>query len=326
MATRPRHSEQPSQCLRWPAGLWQASILSAVLALSSCDRAPAPDATPASTVLLRVGRLSVTESDLQQELLNRGLQQAAAAQRAEVLKDLGRRAQLAAAALEAELLQDSEVRAGLARLLSARLKETRLEPKLRELSAAITAEDLQRAYKANLSRYQSSARRQAAVLWLDPGPDPRRRERYQLKLTEALQFYQSQSQLQANPAEGFSVLSVDHSEHQASRYKGGVAGWFSKDGAPDAWSRAVSEIVFGLGKLGSISGVVERPEGLFVVRFMAEQPASQQSLEQVKPQLERQLRAEAQQRIEAEFYGALESRHPIERVAQPAAGIPTKGG
>jgi hypothetical protein len=107
------------------------------------------------------------------------------------------------------------------------------------------------------------------VLWLNPNGDPARGKQYEEKLTAAREWFFKSGELKDHPAEGFSVLSVDHSEHAASRYKGGVVGWLEREGGMDAWSKAVAEIAFSLKEPGEVSAVTARPEGVFLVRYMA---------------------------------------------------------
>ena len=149
------------------------------------------------------------------------------------------------------------------------------------------------------------------MLWLNPGPDPARKHAYVEKLGQARDWLFNESDLADHPDKGFSVLGVDYSEHAASRFKGGVVGWFEPGGGADAWSRAVAEMVFSLEQDGEVSEVIERDEGIFLVRLMERKPAVTRSFESAKAQLEQQERARLRKQLEDEFEQAIEERYPI---------------
>jgi hypothetical protein len=104
---------------------------------------------------------------------------------------------------------------------------------------------------------------------------------------------------------------VDHSEHAASRYKGGVVGWQRRGGGPDDWSKAVSEIVFSLTDPGEVSAVISRPEGVFLVCYMALDPAVERSFDSVRGQLEKFERQQMREKLEREFEGTIQAKYPV---------------
>ena len=66
-------------------------------------------------------------------------------------------------------------------------------------------------------------------------------------------WFFAQSELVKQPDQGFSVLSVDYSEHAATRFKGGVFGWIEAGGAGSDWSRELARIAFSLKDDGEVS-------------------------------------------------------------------------
>jgi peptidyl-prolyl cis-trans isomerase D len=271
---------------------------------------------------MQVGQLRVRVADLDHELRERGASAQSEVIRRQELQKLGQRAQLAAAALDAGLLEDSAIRVELARLLASRYQELNWTPQLRAIQGPLPAAELRALYESNVERYQSPEKRRVAVLWLNPGADERRRAAYAKRLSEALAWYQGQGELQKNPNEGFSVLSVDHSEHQASRFKGGMLGWLSKQGNSEAWQRAVAEIAFSLPQVGAVSGVVSRPEGVFLVRLVGLEPAVQKPFEQVAPELERQALEQRRRELQKKLSDELSRRYPIQPMEGGQQGKP----
>ena len=139
------------------------------------------------------------------------------------------------------------------------------------------------------------------MLWLKPGPDPARVKRYTEKRTKAREWFFEESDLADQPGKGFSVLLVDHSEHAASRFKGGVLGWIDAKGGATEWNRAVAEMAFSIDKVGEVSPVTTRPEGVFLVRWMAHKPALQRSFDSVRAELEKLERNRLKEQLETEF-------------------------
>lgn len=302
------------------AGLLRLALLACFAALPACGprSASEPGKPPAQEegALFRVGSIVVYESDLKRELEENHGRRSDEATRKKALDDLVTRAQLVQAALAANLDRDPVVRAQMARALASRLKEQTLVPRLKEMSAPVPEARLRELYKANESRYHSDEKRQVAVLWLNPGGDPERRKQYEEKLASAREFFFKNGDLKDRPEQGFSVLSVDHSEHAASRYKGGVVGWVERAGGTDPWSKAVAEIAFSLNHPGEVSAVLSRPDGVFLVRFMALQPAVMRSFENVSSELDRAERQRMRAAAEAEYEAGIKAKYPVQWLAR----------
>lgn len=284
--------------------------------VAACDRKGAENqATPAARkegALFQVGSIVVYESDLKHELEEKHAAPNDEAAKSKALDELVTRAQFAEAALTANLDRDPAVRAQMARILAARFKEQNLVPRLKEMSAPIPEARLRELYQAAGGRFQSSEKRQVAVLWLNPNGNPDREKQYQGKLNGAREWLLNNPDVKNHPDQGFSVLSVDHSEHAASRYKGGVVGWLEREGGMDAWSKAVAEIVFSLKEPGEVSTVITRGEGVFLVRYMTLKPSILRPFESVSADLERAERQRLRSAAEAEFESSIKAKHPIQ--------------
>ncbi len=309
----------------------KSSILACILAglaasLASCSRkeGPAPYSGPPAQPgqLLRAGSIIVTEADLEQQLKDQHTGRNDEAARRRGLEELAARAQMAQAALDAGLGNDPIVRAEIARVLASRLKETALSPKLKELAAPVSESRLRELYEAQESRFRSAEKRQAAVLWLNPGADPERKKQYEAKLAGARAFLLSNSDLNDHPDLGFSVLSVDHSEHAATRYKGGVVGWLEQAGGMDQWTKDVAEIVFSLKEPGEVSAVSTRSGGVFLVRYMAQKVAVQRSFVSVKAELDQEERRRLREEADAAFRRGVEVKNPLQWLTPPSAQAP----
>jgi len=278
-------------------------------------QSPSGASPQVETVWLQVGTIEVRESDLLHhlDLIHSGRRDPVARQKA--LEELGRSAQLVQAALESEFAEDPVVRSEVARVLGNRVKEKLLHPELKRLSSAVPEQRLRELYDANKTRYQANEKRQLAVLWLDPGKDPQRSTQYQERLAAARSWFFENAELSAQPDKGFAELAIDYSEHQASRFSGGVVGWLEQSGGMDAWTRAVADIGFALESPGEVSEVMTRPEGLFLVRFMAQTPAVTRPFESVATELQQLEVKRLKEQAEADFWANLAAKHPVQRPA-----------
>ena len=293
--------------------LTQLALLAVVPALSACGPKPkvaANDAPPSEQAgaLLRVGSLTIYQSDLDYQLKESHGGRGDAATRQQALDELTGRARSSQAALDAGLDRDPAVRAEIARVLAGRLKETTLAPRLKELAAAVPEARLREMYAAEVARFCSNEKRRVAVLWLNPNGNPQREMQYVDKLATARDWVANNSDLQGHPDQGFGVLGVDYSEHQATRYKGGVVGWLERDGGADRWTKALAEIAYSLDAAGQVSTVIARPEGVFLVRLMQLQAAVQRPFAAVSSELETLERQRLRQHAEAEFESSLSAQ------------------
>jgi hypothetical protein len=296
------------------------ALLALFTFVTACNRKSADhESTPASReegALFRVGSIVVYEADLNRELAEKHAAPGDKAARTKALDELVTRAQIAEAALAANLDRDPDVRAQMARALATRFKEQNLLPRLKELSVPIPEPRLRELYKANEDRFRSGEKRQVAVLWLNPNGSPERGKQYEEKLAAAREWILKSGDLKDHPDQGFSVLSVDHSEHAASRYKGGVIGWLEREGGMDPWSKAVAEIVFSLKEPGEISPVMTRSEGVFLVRYIALKPAVLRPFEAVSGELERAERQRLRASAEVELESSIKAKHPVQWLAK----------
>lgn len=293
------------------------AILCLLVALSSCrdpgssTEASTPPPEQRTDELFRVGSIVVHETDLAHHLGEHYGGRTDEKTRQIALDDLVRRAQFAHEAIEAGLADDPVVNAEINRLLEARLRESKLNPLLKQ-APEVSEERLRELYQAQIKRFQSPETRQVAVLWLDSGPDPDKARRYEKRLNEARKFALENKDIADHPEKGFSVLGADYSEHSASRFRGGLVGWLGREGNLDPWSKAVAAIAFSLGEKGEISEVTIRPEGVFLVRLVDRKSAVTRSFESVAATLKRNEQSRLRQELKAGFEEEILSRHSVQ--------------
>jgi peptidyl-prolyl cis-trans isomerase D len=122
------------------------------------------------------------------------------------------------------------------------------------------------------------------------------------------------AQARKNPAQ-FAELAKKASEDTGSAAQGGDLGFFARDGS---MVKPFEDAVFGM-KPGEIAGPVQSDFGWHVIKLIAIQPAQQQTFDQVKAQIEQDLKrqqatrklAEAADQMQNLVYEQADSLQPV---------------
>ena len=139
--------------------------------------------------------------------------------------------------------------------------------------------EVEKYYEANRGRYESEEQRQAAhILIVAETADAQAREQARAR-AEAIH-----QQLRQQP-DRFAELAKQHSQDPGSATKGGNLGYFGRGVTP----KAFEDVVFRL-KVGETSPVVESVDGFHVIRLMAVRPGQKRGLEDVRKEIEVELK------------------------------------
>lgn len=288
-----------------------------VLLLASCEekkevKAPVLSASEVDAVLLRVGDQIVRQSDLELHLKDHHDGRKDPAIQKIALEELAERAQMAQAATDGGLANDPVVRAEYARVLATRFKEKHLNQTIADAGRQEIPEvQLREIYERNVDQYVSPEKRQVAVLWLNHNGNPERQQAYQAKLNSAREWLMSHPEVKDHPELGFSVLSVDHSEHAASRFNGGILHWLQAEGGFDAFTKAVATLAFQLQSTGQVSDVVTVREGVFLVRLMDIKPSVRRPYETVKAEIQQAETSRLRSQLQQQFKEKLTKQYPV---------------
>lgn len=266
------------------------SLLGFFLILTGCKE----DKT---VTIAEVGDATVTEAEYLLEWEKRPRSENTEGARQHVLDGLIYRNALRQAAVEKGLLDDPEVKHAVNQILISRLKERELFPRLEAMS--VTEEEALDYYEANKQTlYVTPESKQVAVLWFDTRGQKPLEMRYQNRLQTLI----DSGNLVSVPVEaGFGSFSVKHSEHAASRYRGGRIGTIKENANANTWLKAVAEISKTLSAPGALSELVVREEGIFLVRLVSLQSESIRSFDSVRRQIVRHLEQEKRKQIEDAF-------------------------
>lgn len=261
--------------------------------VTSCQPPENNVAMTEETVVARVGGEPIFRSDVELEMARGGeVDRAAARQR------LIRAKQYALAARSLGFHDDAEARRSWDQWLGNRLR-AEIE---RELAAEEpTDEAIAHVYVNRRSEFTTPAAVLGAVLILS-GPDARQR------LEEALTKLD-----QDNSNRSFGNLSIDYSEDQATRYRGGQLRWISEQQRDT--HRLGPEVVTALLALrepGELSPVLPSGDRWFVTRLLERRNPVTAPLDQVRNQILVELKQEQRTKRQMDYEESLAARFPVE--------------
>jgi peptidyl-prolyl cis-trans isomerase D len=148
---------------------------------------------------------------------------------------------------------------------------------------SVSADDVRAFYDHNEKRWGQAERRHASHILITAGPGGSAPDKAEArKLAESVL-----AKVRANPAD-FARLAKEYSKDPGSAQKGGDLGWFGRG----MMVKPFEDAAFSL-KEGQTSGVVESDFGFHIIRVTGIEPATIKSFEQVKDQIESELRRQA---------------------------------
>ncbi len=294
-------------------------VLSAALVLvllAGCSRRPATEDAPVAAA--RVGDQVILVREVEEELASRIERGALAPAPPVLLENMIERSLLVQKALEEGLDQDSEVRRAWENLLISSYKERHLRGATRE--AMVSEEDIAQRYAANPDRFSRSARARLAILSgkLAAGASADEREELISRMREAREKALA---LGEGDGPGFGAWAVDYTEDQATRNRGGDAGWL-EEGVAYRWPEEIVKSGFAL-EVGGLSDVLTTASGVYLVRKSDERGATQIPLDQVRDQIRKEIRTEMIRDMETAFARSLREGVVIEIYPEALAKIET---
>lgn len=135
-------------------------------------------------------------------------------------------------------------------------------------------DDLRAYYEQNRSRFGTEEERRASHILVKAGPDAKAK-------ADALL-----AQLEANPGQ-FAEIAKTNSDDPGSAAQGGDLGFFDRSSMVKPFADAAFDM-----KEGEIRGPVESEFGLHIIKLTDIKPAQIKSFEEVRPQLEAEIRAQ----------------------------------
>lgn len=266
--------------------------------LAGCSR-PAVPADPGERVVARIGSQTVTARDFDLAMRRRG------GDVPQVFTNLANRRALLDEVVRAETLAEAARRGGFferpeVRQAAQRQAVLLLQESLKAGVATPTDAEVAARYAERRTEYSRPARVRLAVIRVLRPDDTTAAEAAATRIRRA-----RVEALGLADENHFGAVAAVHSDDQATRYKGGDAGWFALEGAPARYPAAV--MAAATGAVGSVSEVISTPEADYLVKVMERAPAEALPLDLVRENIRLALAREREQQA----LTALLAQHPV---------------
>lgn len=203
----------------------------------------------------------------------------------EFLDNLVRFEVLAREAERQGLANDPEVQLTLKKVMVQKLVQKNFQDASGAAAEALPEADLQKYYDEHKAEYYRPRRvRLAAIVWNAPAGSPERAAKVALakKALAKLKAEEKKNTL------AFAQLVNEFSEDAASKATAGDLGFKTREDLEKAYSKEFADVAYNL-QPGATSGVLETPNGVYLVKGTGEQDELNRTFEQVKPQIQTKL-------------------------------------
>jgi len=301
--------------LSGPGGTGQSSLLMplarvlALVAVLAAGCRPSPDKmeTADPTVLAEVGNRKITTADVLAEAGLRAGNRRSIPEKEELLKDIIRREAALQRASEVGLDQNPVVRREMENVLIRHLLTLELDP--RRESVSVSSNEVTAEFEAHPERYGNPAQARFAILFraIAPRATDETRAEVRQRLEEVVG--RADSGVVAGAVPGFGPIAAEVSEDQVSRYRGGDIGWLARGQVPSRIPARVIETGWNLPQ-GRPSGVLEEPDGFYVILKTDVREPGRVSFSSVEPTLRQSLLVRKRKEAEAEYHAGIARRFP----------------
>ena len=213
----------------------------------------------------------------------------------QVLDELILREAMLSKIFEEALHLDPDIQRDYHNLLIGRYKQRYLTPQID--STVVSDQDIENHYQSNIDRYTQPKKVRLAMIYMKTYPtmSPEKMERIHTKMNEC-----RDKALNMKEGRGFGTLSIQYSEDQPTRYKGGDIGWIA-DKRKYRWHDLILQAGFALQKIGDISSIIETDQGLYLVKLLDTRESNITPLDKVKEQIRHKLLLIKRKETESQF-------------------------
>jgi peptidyl-prolyl cis-trans isomerase C len=248
----------------------------------------------------------------------------------EFLDNLIRFEVLAKEAERQGLAKDPDVQMTLKKIMVQKLVQKSFQDP--GAAAEMPEPELAKYYEEHKDEYSRPRRvRVAAVVFNAPQGSPERAK----KLAAAQKALGQLKLEEKKNSLAFAQIVAQYSEDPGTKAAAGDLQFKSAEELEKAYSKPVADAAFKL-KAGETSGVVQAPQGLYILKYTGEQPELNRSFEQVKAQIANKLSREKRTKEFDEWLKGLREQAKItvdDKVLEgvevqpaPAGGAPMGGG
>lgn len=301
--------------------LKQAVTQSAVAALAVMTVLSGCSPKRSGEVLARVGSKVITTDDFKQEVKWRLDHHRPLPEKSALLEEMIAHEVALQKATALGLEKSSDVQRNYEEMLIGELKDHELVPQVD--GAKVSQQEIEAAYAHDLTRYTQPAKSRLAIIYMkvDRKANAEQKSAAESKMADV----QKAATLLTDFSKGFGALAMDYSEDQASRYRGGDAGWFDDGASAFRLPKEVVQAGLGLEKIGQVSPIIRANTGLYLVMKTGVRDQTVTPLAKVSASIHHRLLAEKKQQIEQDFTKNLRAatRVQTEPVALSQVDYPT---
>jgi len=249
--------------------------------LTTGCREQEPGASMPTNAVALVGHHAITLEALQNEWVRRAGTSLTRLNESEekqaLLDEMIRFEVLHQKALAANYDKDPQITASLKRMVVARYQEDELAKLGRP---DVSAEDIADYYQRNQERFGTPEMVRAALIQIKVPrtATPEKRAEMENRANTLL----AEARTTVNADGTFGMLAQQHSDDQASRYRGGDIGWVTVGHTNAPWDPAVLAAISALTQPGDLAPVISTPEAFYLVKLVERQLAKVRPLETVK--------------------------------------------
>jgi peptidyl-prolyl cis-trans isomerase C len=260
--------------------------IAGAIALAACSPSPSPKKADGPVVAKGQG-IAITEQDFKARLDEQSpfirSRYTTLERKKEFLDNLIRFEVLAREAEKQGLAKDPDVQNTMKKIMVQKLVQKNFTDG--DGAKSIPDAELQAYYDSHKSDYFRPRKvRLAAVVWNAPEGSPERAK----DLAAAKKALAKLRAEEKKNALAFAQAVNEHSEDPATKAAAGDLNYKSQEELAQAYGKAFADAAFAL-KSGETSGVLEAPQGLYVVKATGEQQELNRPFDQVKSQIANKL-------------------------------------
>jgi hypothetical protein len=259
-------------------------------------------------VLVKVGNFEVTKQELLEAIEEKKkYQNSSSINQKKILTELVKRKALLNEAKRLNLTEEPDIKRKIENLLISKVKNKNLVFTNKDLN--ISEKEIKNYYEENQENFKTPERNYFAILFFRKNIFDKNRKNYVIDKFKDIQNLHKNNKL-PNVKKGFGRYSITHSEHQATRYRGGIIGWFSENDK-SVFENELLDKGFDLYNIGDISDLVETEEGYYLIRLLDRKKAGFQDIKKVKNKIHHKIFTAKKNEIIDNFYESLFDKYKV---------------
>ncbi|MBF0450379.1 MAG: peptidyl-prolyl cis-trans isomerase [Candidatus Magnetomorum sp.] len=253
-----------------------------------------------------VGDQKIFIEDFNEEMQRRGGRHLEKLDKNKLLDEMILRSAMVDQALKMGINQHRDFIRIYENLLVGQYKKQELTPLIDGVN--FSADEIQQYYTDNIQKYTQPAKARLAIIYMKTHSKMSDEKKQQIlnRMNEALNKAK-----QPVSGRGFGRISVQYSEDQVSRYKGGDIGWLYENRAY-RWDANVLKTGFALEKINDVSDIITTDTGLYIVKLLDRRPSQITPFKKVKERIRHKQLLETRKETEQKFDKDVRAKTPVQ--------------